>query len=294
MKPAPFSYLAPADVSEVLGLLAEYGEDAKLLAGGQSLVPAMNFRLARPATLIDLNGVPDLAYLHEEGGELRIGAMTRQRQVERSHLVAEKLPLVHETMPWIAHPQIRNRGTFGGSLAHADPAAELPAVVLALGGRFRLQSLAGERWVAAEDFFLGLFETARQPDEILIEVALPVQKQGGGWAFEEMARRAGDFAMVGVGAVLELGIGGKISQARLGLVSVADRPLLATKAAAMLVGEKPSAELFRAAAATCAQEEIDPTDDLHATVAYRRHLSAVLVRRALERAAERALARAAA
>lgn len=290
MKPAAFAYRAPADLGEVLELLADNGEEAKLLAGGQSLVPAMNFRLARPAMLIDLNGVADLAYLHEEAGELRIGAMTRQRQVERSPLVARALPLVAETLPWIAHPQIRNRGTFGGSLAHADPAAELPAVVLALGGRFRLASRAGERWVSAEEFFLGLFETARQPDEILLEVAISAQKPGSGWAFEEMARRVGDFAMVGVGATLELGGGGKIAAARLGLVSVADRPILATGAAAALVGEKPSDELFRAAADICAQEEIDPTDDLHATIAYRRHLTAVLVRRALERAAARAAA----
>jgi aerobic carbon-monoxide dehydrogenase medium subunit len=290
MKPAAFDYQAPADLSEVLELLAESGDDAKLLAGGQSLVPAMNFRLARPSLLIDLNGVPDLAYLHEENGELVIGAMTRQRQVERSPLVASRLPLLHETMPWIAHPQIRNRGTFGGSLAHADPAAELPSVVLALGGRFHLQSRSGDRWVDAEDFSQGLFETARQADEILLEVAIPYQLPGSGWAFEEMARRVGDFAMVGVGVVLELGAGGAIEKARIGLVSVADRPILAPRAAAMLIGEKPSDPLFRAAAATCAQEEIDPTDDLHATIDYRRHLTAVLVRRALERAAARAAA----
>jgi carbon-monoxide dehydrogenase medium subunit len=290
MKPAAFDYQAPADLGEVLELLAESGDDAKLLAGGQSLVPAMNFRLARPSLLIDLNGVPDLSYLHEEGGELVIGAMTRQRQVERSPLVASRLPLLHETMPWIAHPQIRNRGTFGGSLAHADPAAELPSVVLALGGRFHLQSRNGDRWVDAEDFSQGLFETARQADEILLEVAIPFQKPGSGWAFEEMARRVGDFAMVGVGVVLELGAGGAIEKARIGLVSVADRPILAPRAAAMLIGEKPSDPLFRAAAATCAQEEIDPTDDLHATIDYRRHLTAVLVRRALERAAARAAA----
>ncbi len=290
MKPAAFDYVAPADLHEVLDLLAEAGEDAKLLAGGQSLVPAMNFRLARPSLLIDLNGVADLAYLHEEGGELRIGAMTRQRQVERSPLVARELPLVHETMPWIAHPQIRNRGTFGGSLAHADPAAELPSVVLALGGRFLLKSRSGERWVASEDFFQGLFETARQSDEILLEVAIPVQDPKSGWAFEEMARRAGDFAMVGVGVLLALAADGNIAQARIGLVSVADKPILAPKAAALLLGEKPTPELFRAAAATCAREEIDPTDDLHGSADYRRHLTAVLVRRALERAAARAAA----
>lgn len=290
MKPASFDYRAPADLGEVLELLAEHGDDAKLLAGGQSLVPAMNFRLARPALLIDINGVPELAYLHEAGGELRIGAMTRQRQVERSPLVAQKLPLVHETMPWIAHPQIRNRGTFGGSLAHADPAAELPSVVLALAGRFHLKSRSDERWVAAEDFFQGLFETARRPDEILLEVAIPEQQKGSGWAFEEMARRVGDFAMVGVGVVLELSAEGAIAKARIGLVSVADKPILAPQAAGMLLGEKPSDALFRAAAETCARQEIDPTDDLHGSAEYRRHLTAVLVRRALERAAARAAA----
>lgn len=290
MKPAPFDYRAPADLGEVLELLAEHGDDAKLLAGGQSLVPAMNFRLARPSLLIDLNGVPDLAYLHETGGELRIGAMTRQRAVERSPLVARQLPLVHETMPFIAHPQIRNRGTFGGSLAHADPAAELPSVVLALGGRFHLRSRSDERWVAAEDFFQGLFETARRPDEILLEVAIPEQRPGGGWAFEEMSRRVGDFAMVGVGVVLELAADGAIAKARIGLVSVSDKPILAPLAANLLLGETPSNELFRAAAETCARQEIDPTDDLHGSAEYRRHLTAVLVRRALERAAARAAA----
>ena len=186
MKPAPFEYHAPGSVDEVLALLAEHGDEAKVLAGGQSLVPTMNFRLAQPEVLIDLNRVAELDHLRVEGSELRIGAMTRQRTVERSALVAERAPLLTETLPWIAHPQIRNRGTFGGALAHADPAAELPAVTLALGARFRARRRGAERWIAAGGFFTGLFETALGPDELLVEVALPELGPRTGWAFREV------------------------------------------------------------------------------------------------------------
>ena len=174
MKPAPFKYYAPTTIEAALAHLAEYGYDAKILAGGQSLVPMLNFRLAQPAALVDLNRIPELFYIRpDKDGGLRMGAMTRQAQVEHDGLIAERAPLVHEVMPQIAYPQIRARGTFGGSLAHADPSAELVAVSIALGGRFRLRSQARERWVDASEFYVGLFTTVLEPDEILVEIVLP-------------------------------------------------------------------------------------------------------------------------
>jgi carbon-monoxide dehydrogenase medium subunit len=289
MKPAPFKYYAPTTVEEVLARLAEYGYDAKPLAGGQSLIPTMNFRLAQPSVLVDLNNIPELFYIHpDENGGLRIGAMTRESQVEHSPLVAERAPLLHETMPHIAHPQIRNRGTIGGTLAHADPAAELPAVSVALNGRFRLRSQAGERWVAADEFFIGFFTTALEPDELLVEVALPPMPPRSGWSFLEVARRHGDYALVGVGAVVTLDDKGQCHQARLVFLSVGDGPVEAHQAAEMLTGQIPSPEAIRAAAETAAKADVDPGSDIHASAEYRRHLVQVLARRALEQALERA------
>ncbi|MCB0316594.1 MAG: FAD binding domain-containing protein, partial [Calditrichaeota bacterium] len=173
MKPAAFDYHAPESLEEALALLNEYGYEAKLLAGGQSLIPTMNFRLARPAVLIDLNRIKELSYIEKNGSGLRLGAMTRQRALERSELVANHAPLLHETMPFIAHPQIRNRGTIGGNIAHADPASELPAVMWALDGYLKLQSAAGERRVAVQDFFVGMFTTDLEPEEMLTEIEIP-------------------------------------------------------------------------------------------------------------------------
>ena len=190
MKPAAFEYAAPAALAEALALKAEHGDEAKFLAGGQSLVPAMNFRLAQAALLVDLNGLAELDFIRlDESGELRLGAMTRQRRLERDALVAGRASLLHEAMPWVAHPQIRNRGTLGGSLAHADPAAELPVVALALNARLRVQSVSGERWIEAADFFQGLFTTALASDEMLVEIALPPLPARTGTAFVEFARR---------------------------------------------------------------------------------------------------------
>src|SRR2546428_2597983 len=210
MKPAPFAYHAPTGLDQALALLAEHGPEAKPLAGGQSLVAAMNFRLAQPAVLVDLNRVAGLdgIAVAPEGG-LSLGAMTRQRALERDPLVARQAPLLAEAMPHVAHPQIRNRGTLGGSLAHADPAAELPAVMVALEARIRLRSRKAERWLSAEDFFVGLFATALQPGELLVEVALPPPGPRTGWAFEEVSRRHGDFALVGVAAVVQLNSDGR-------------------------------------------------------------------------------------
>ncbi len=288
MKPASFVYHRPATLDEALALLADHGGDAKPLAGGQSLIPAMNFRLARPAILIDLDRVRELAFMSAGPDGLRLGAMTRQRDVERSPLAARAAPLLHETLPFIAHPQIRNRGTIGGSLAHADPAAELPAVALALDARLHLKRRDGARWIPAADFFTGLFATALAPEELLVEVAVPAPPARTGWAFEEVARRHGDYALVGVAAAVTLDTQGRCERVRLALLSVGEGPVLAAQAAGLLVGQVPSADLIRAAADAAATSDIDPPGDIHASPAYRRQLAAVLTRRALTRALERA------
>ena len=288
MKPAPFEYFRPASVDEALALLAEYGGDAKPLAGGQSLIPAMNFRLATPAVLVDLNGAGELSYIKEDGGDVRIGGMTRQRTVERSAVVARRIPLIAETMPHIAHPAIRNRGTVGGSLAHADPAAELPAVMLALNARLMVSSQSGARAVAAADFFVGLFTTAVQAGELLTEIRIPAPPPRSGFAFQEISRRHGDFALVGVAAAVQLDERGNCAGARIALLSVGDRPMLAAEAGKALAGRPPSADSIAAAADAAATRDIDPSSDIHASARYRRHLANVLTRRVLTRAFERA------
>ncbi|HEV2132313.1 MAG TPA: xanthine dehydrogenase family protein subunit M [Longimicrobiaceae bacterium] len=292
MKPAPFSYHRPGSVEEALELLAHHGFDAKLLAGGQSLIPAMNFRLAHPTLLIDLNGVEELAYIQAADGGLRIGAMTRQRAAERSEVVARSAPLLHETLPFVAHPQIRNRGTIGGTIAHADPAAELPAVMLALEARFHLRSAQGSRSLAAEEFFTGLFGTALEAEELLTEIEIPFPAPRTGSAFAEISRRHGDYALAGVAAAVTLDEGGRCEHARITLLSVGDGPVLAAEGARALAGTVPTEEAIRAAADAAAQRDIDPPADIHASAAYRRRLVEVLVRRVLPRAIERATANA--
>ncbi len=288
MKPAPFKYYAPRTVDHAVSLLAEHGWDAKALAGGQSLIPMMNFRLAQPGVLVDLNNVAELFYIKPgSDGGLQIGAMTRQREVERSPLVAERAPMVHAAMPKIAYPQIRNRGTTGGSIAHADPSAELPAAAVALEGRFRLQSRQGSRWVPGEEFFLGLFTTALQPDELLVEVALPPMPHHSGWSFLEVARRHHDFALVGVFALVTLD-GNRCERARLVYFSVGEGPVVASQAAAMLAGQELTEEMIRSAAETAAQQDVDPQSDINASADYRRHLVRVLGMRALTEATARA------
>ena len=288
MKPAPFEYFRPQSLDEALVLLAEHGGDAKPLAGGQSLIPAMNFRLATPSVLVDLNGLGELNYIRDESGDVRIGAMTRQRVVERSTVVSDRVPLIAETMPHIAHPAIRTRGTIGGSLAHADPAAELPAVMLALNASFMVSSQAGTREVPAEEFFVSLFSTAVQAGELLTEVRIPPPQKRSGFAFQEISRRHGDFALVGVAATVRLEEDGTCGATRIALLSVGDRPMLAEQAAKSLAGERPSAESIRAAADAAATRDIDPSSDIHASARYRRQLANVLTRRVLERAFERA------
>ena len=289
MKPAPFDYLAPDSLEAALDALARHGGDAKILAGGQSLIPVMSFRLAQPAILVDLNRISELGFIRRgEDGGLSIGAMTRQRRLERDPLVAEAAPLLREAVPWIAHPQIRNRGTFGGSLSHADPAAELPAIALALRARLRLRKAGGDRWVEAGDFFAGLFTTALEPDEILVEAAIPPLAPRTGWAFLEVARRHGDYAQVGVAALVTLGDDGRCREARLVYLSVGDAPVEAKEAARLLAGQEITPAAIEAAAEKAARDEMNPRGDVHASSEFKRHLARVLTGRALRRAAERA------
>jgi carbon-monoxide dehydrogenase medium subunit len=269
--------------------LAQYGYEAKLLAGGQSLIPTMNFRLAQPGVLIDLNRIPNLGYIMPtEGGGIRIGAMTRQRQVERSPLVAERTPLIAATMPHIAHVQIRNRGTIGGSLAHADPAAELPAVASALQATIVTRGPKGERRLTAGDFYIGLFATALEPDEILKEIEVPQQPAHSGFAIQEIARRHGDYALAGVAVCVHVDESARCRAARIVYFSVGEGPVLAESAAALLLGQRATAASIEAAAQQAANGDLDPPSDIHASSHYRRHLAGVLGRRALTEAFGRA------
>ncbi|HEY5902636.1 MAG TPA: xanthine dehydrogenase family protein subunit M [Anaerolineales bacterium] len=289
MKPAPFEYQAPGSVDEALALLQQHGSDAKLLAGGQSLIPAMNFRIVQPRVLIDLNGIDGLGYVADTGASgFRIGAMTREHELESDPGIAVRLPLLAEAMPYIAHPQIRNRGTLGGSLVNADPAAELPVMMVALNARLKVCGVSGARWVAASDFFLGIFSTDLAPDEMLVEIEVPWLPVSTGWSFVEIAPRAGDYALMGVAALLDLAENGLVSRARLVYLNAGDRPVDAVRSAASLIGQPPGEDVFAAAAETASRQEMEPYGNLHASPDYQRHLARVLTRRALARAATRA------
>jgi len=289
MKPAPFKYYAPRSVPETLSLLHEHGYDAKVLAGGQSLVPMMNFRLVQPAVVVDINNIPELATIQGDNKSLRLGAMVRHAAAEKDSLVKESAPLVHESMPRIATMQIRNRGTIGGSLSHADPSAELVVVTTALKANFRIQNQSGERVVPASEFFVGLLMTAMEPEDLLVEIEIPPLPPRSGWSLKEVARRPHDFALVGVAAVLTLDRKDRCEDARLVYLSAGDGPISAPEAAALLQGEKITPDLIAAAADKAAVDEIDPGSDIHATAEFRRHLANVLTRRALEEAHQRAL-----
>jgi aerobic carbon-monoxide dehydrogenase medium subunit len=286
MKPPRFDYLLPRSLEEALAILARHGEAAKVLAGGQSLVPLLNFRLVRPAHLVDLNEVPGLDAIRVDDGVLALGAMARQRAVETSPLVQERCPLLADALPQIGHPQIRNRGTVGGSLAHADPAAELPAVVAALDGELVVRSARGERRLAAERFFVGYLTTAAEPDELVVEARLPVAPPRTGTAFLEVSRRHGDFALVGVAVTVTVDDGGVCTRCAIALTGVGPTPVVARDAARPLVGVKPAAEAFDEVARRVAAP-LHPDGDLHASSDYRKHLAGVLTRRALARAVAR-------
>ena len=288
MKPAPFAWHAPTTQDAALALKAEHGEEARFLAGGQSLIPAMNFRVAQPAVLINLNRVAGLDTLRfEPDGTLVIGATCRYRAIERDPEVARRFPLLVEALAEVAHPQIRSRGTLGGNLSHADPASEMPAVMLALEARFVVRSARGERIVAARDFFIGPLTTALATDEMLAEIHIPPLPPHSGTAFLEFARRRGDYAMCGVTAVVTRDAAGRCTDARIAFLGAGPTPLLAPRASAALVGTALDAIAMDAAAAL-AVEEVDPLGSVHATPAYQRHLAGVLAVRALRIAAERA------
>lgn len=286
MKPPPFDYYAPSGIDEAIELLARHGGDARLLAGGQSLVPLLNFRLSAPAVLVDLNRVAGLAYIREEKGSVRMGAMTRQREIEFSPLVTSRLPLLADATRWVGHLPTRTRGTIGGSIAHADPAAEYPTVAAALDAELVIRGPGGERVVRPAEFFQGLMTTALNPGEMLAEVRMPVAQPNSGCAFEEFSRRHGDFAIVGIAAMV-VADGDRCRQARLAACGAGAIPTRLRGAEEILersgLGERNIDD-----AAARASELVDPAEDLHASVEYRRHLTRVLTRRALVRAIERA------
>jgi len=287
MKPAPFEYVAPTTVAETLELLATRGTDGKLLAGGQSLVPMLNFRIARPETLIDINNVAELSYIDRRDGELHIGALTRHAELERSALVADHWPLLGEALRWVAHPPIRNRGTIGGSVAHADPAAELPVALTALDARFVAESHRGRRVLDPDEMFVGPLQSGLEPDELLVEIRIPPLARPFGCAFLELARRHGDFALGGVAVVL--GRGGdrcREGGARVVLLGAGPGPRRAPEAEALLAA-RPVDEDAARAAGEAAGRAADPPTDPHADAGYRRHLAYVLTRRAVLRAWER-------
>jgi carbon-monoxide dehydrogenase medium subunit len=286
VKPPRFDYHVPTTVEEALGLLTRYQGEAKVLAGGQSLMPLLNFRLVRPAALIDLNRIPALAYIHDANGQVRFGAMTRQRAVEFSAVVRQRLPLLVEATRWVGHLPIRTRGTIGGSIAHADPAAEYPAVLTALEGEVVARSPRGERSLRAADLYQTYLTTTLAADEILTEVRLPAMPAGSGWAFEEFARRHGDFALVGIAAVV-MRNGGKHPRVRLATAGVSPVPAR-LRAAEEILERDGLSDAAIAAAAAKASELVQPDADIHASADYRRHLTGVLTARALKRARLRA------
>jgi CO/xanthine dehydrogenase FAD-binding subunit len=288
MKPAPFRYIVARSVEHALALKAEFGEEARFLAGGQSLVPTMNFRLTQPAVLIDINPLVELAGMRKPGPDsLHIGALTRYRDIERGPATARELPLVAEALPHIAHPQIRNRGTIGGNLAHADPASEMPAIVVALAGRLRAQSKNGERWIPASTFFAGALVTTLAADEMLVELELPLAKPRSGACFLEVARRRGDFALIGVACVVQIDENGRCAEARIALCNAGETPILAEDSSASLIGQPIDLAAIDQAGALV-QRAIDPGGSIHASKAFQRHLAGVLTKRALIEANKRA------
>jgi aerobic carbon-monoxide dehydrogenase medium subunit len=283
MKPARFEYHAPTSVDEAVALLQRYGGEAKVLAGGQSLVPMLNFRLARPAALVDVNRIPALAYIREDDGTVAFGAVTRQRTIEFSPVVAARLPLLREATRWVGHLPIRSRGTIGGSIAHADPSAEYPAVLTALDGEVVVQSPRGRRTVKAGDLFETYLTTTLASDELLVEVRLPAMPAGAGYAFEEFARRHGDFAIVGIAAMLVSRAGGRCAAARLATAGAGPVPVRLRAAEEILEADGLGEAAIEAAAARAA-ELVEPDSDVHASAEYRRHLTRVLTGRAIRRA----------
>jgi carbon-monoxide dehydrogenase medium subunit/6-hydroxypseudooxynicotine dehydrogenase subunit alpha len=287
VKPPRFEYHDPRSVDEAFGLLAEYGDEAKALAGGQSLVPLLNFRLAHPEHLIDLNRIGALSGIRREDGTLRIKAMTRQATLEASPLVREHWPLIGDALHFVAHAQIRNRGTVGGSVAHADPAAELPVVFTVLDAKFRVASARGERTIEPADLFVTHLTTTIEPHEMLVEIEVPPVAPRTGHAFTEFARRHGDFALGGAAALIAVDEQGVCQRAALGLLAAAPTPVRASEAESMLVGERID-EALAARAGERTAAGVQPTGDIHGSAEYRKRLIGVMAQRAILAAAERA------
>lgn len=285
MKPAPFEYARPADLHGVLAALAEGGDGTKILAGGQSLIPMMNLRMVAPKRIIDINRVVGLDRIGLDGNQMTIGALARHSDVLASAVVAEHAPLITAAYRHVAHRPVRNRGTIGGNLMHADPASELPAAMLALGAEMVLRSRAGERRVPADNFFTGALETAARADELLTAIAIPLAAQSRRWGFEEMSQRQGDFALVAVAVTFDLD-GETCARPRFAYAGVASHAVRCHPAEAVLAGRKPDEATVEEAAATAA-EAVDPVEDVHADAAFRRDLVRALTRRALAAAARR-------
>jgi carbon-monoxide dehydrogenase medium subunit len=286
VKPPPLDIVTPSSLAEALSLLSAHGDEARPLAGGQSLVPLLNFRLSRPSLLVDLNRIADLAYIKDGGDHLAIGGMTRERAIEDSDLVRKEVPLLQEATTQIAHLPIRSRGTIGGSLANADPAAEYPAVVLALECELVAQSVRGERQIKAADFFEDVLTTALAPDELLTEVIVPKAPSGSGSAFVEIARRHGDFALAGVAAQITFSTGTP-TDVRLAVCGAGTTATRLTVAEEIILQDGVGAEAIKAASDAAAQA-VDPMSDLHASAEYRRRLVGVMTGKAIEKAARRA------
>lgn len=289
MKPVPFDYYAPASVEEALDKLAELGYGGKVLAGGQSLIPAMNFRMSRPGALVDLNNIAELAYIKTaRDGGLSIGAMTRDAKIEHDPQIAQRYPILPEVMPNIAHSQVRNRGTFGGSIAHADPAGQLPAIALVLDANLLIRNKTGQRWVKTTNFFTGPFMTVLEPEDLLVEIVLPPLPPRTGTSYKQVSRQRGGYAQAAVASVVTLDNNNRCKEARVVLVSVGDTPILSKKAPQILVGQEPKSEVLKEVAEAIVASEIDPATDLHATAKYREQLVRVLVERSLTDAFARA------
>ena len=286
MKPAAFDYVIADSIDMAVASLADGGGDAKIIAGGQSLVPMLNFRLLRPSVLIDINRIGDLAFIEEAEKKIRVGALTRHYQLETSAVIARHLPVLASAMTHVAHLAIRNRGTIGGSLSHADPAAELPMMALLLDAELHIASASGKRTIAARDFFVGALTVDLARDDIVTEIVLPKLPPKTGWGFEEVARRSGDFALAAAAATLTLSAG-VISQARMALTGVGATPVRAAEAEALLVGQALEPGLIDRVI-DAVRAAIEPDTDLHASSDYRRHLGGVLAGRAVSAAWRRA------
>lgn len=286
MIPGAFDYHAPSSVDEAVRLLDQLGDGAKILAGGHSLIPAMRFRLAVPEALVDINGIPDLEYLREEDGELRIGGLTRESAVEDSELVRERYPILADASKVIADPLVRNRSTVGGNIAHADPANDHPAVMLALGATIVAQGPDGERTIPIDDFFVGLFESALHPNEVLTEIRVPSPGPGQGGAYVKMERKVGDYALSAVAVHVTME-GDRCASVRIALTNVSPVPMRATGAESALAGNAVTEDVIEAAGAAAAAE-CDPSADLRGSVAYKRDLTRVLTKRAIRAAVARA------